>query len=337
MGMAGIVAFRRAQRNEEAWRIGANISLLVARWGKLAARTSEGLYVAESDQPIGPVTPAVVEADIPCRKCAYNLRGLPTTGKCPECGTDVALSVGGHLIRYSDPQWVAGLSKGVRLILWAIVLMIFTMVAGVVMGVARISQAALLIQVFSLVSSVLIYWGSWLLTEPDPSALGETEYGTARKIVRVTLLIGMVVTLLAFGEQLSALPPGLMTILKCIALIGQLASLIGYVAQLHYLEHLVLRIPDLRMSARARFLKFAVGWTWGSVLVLGTLVGLLLALGGSAGRSSFIMSLGCGASIVGLFLLFLGLLYLLLLVSLSSSLKIQLAASQQSWTGSMTQ
>jgi hypothetical protein len=287
--------------------------------------------MTESNQP-AEISAAVVEADIPCRKCAYNLRGLSTAGQCPECGTAVALSVGGHLIRYSDPQWVAGLSKGVRLILWAIILMIFTMVAGIVMGVvARISNAQLLVQVLSLGGSVLIYWGSWLLTEPDPSALGESEYGTARKIVRVTLLIGMVVTLLAFGEQVSALPPALMMILKGIALIGQLASLIGYIAQLHYLERLVLRIPDPQMSARARFLKFAVGWTWGSGLVLGMVAGLLLSLRGGAGGSGFVMSIGCVASLVGLFVLFLGLVYLLLLVSLNTSLKIQLAASQQLW------
>lgn len=36
--------------------------------------------------------PEVISTDLPCTTCAYNLRGLPSTGICPECTTSVALS-----------------------------------------------------------------------------------------------------------------------------------------------------------------------------------------------------------------------------------------------------
>lgn len=34
-----------------------------------------------------------ISSDLPCHACGYNLRGLPHTGKCPECSKDIALSL----------------------------------------------------------------------------------------------------------------------------------------------------------------------------------------------------------------------------------------------------
>ena len=38
-------------------------------------------------------TQAPEETDILCENCGYMLNGLPASGKCPECGTDIDLSV----------------------------------------------------------------------------------------------------------------------------------------------------------------------------------------------------------------------------------------------------
>lgn len=35
------------------------------------------------------LTHAVVVPDLKCRRCGYNLRGLPADGQCPECGFDI--------------------------------------------------------------------------------------------------------------------------------------------------------------------------------------------------------------------------------------------------------
>ena len=37
--------------------------------------------------------------DFQCRTCGYNLRGLDTDGRCPECTTAVGRSVHGDLTR----------------------------------------------------------------------------------------------------------------------------------------------------------------------------------------------------------------------------------------------
>lgn len=38
-----------------------------------------------------------VEGDRPCRRCGYNLRGLPVQGKCPECGTKIRVGRSGAI------------------------------------------------------------------------------------------------------------------------------------------------------------------------------------------------------------------------------------------------
>ncbi len=42
----------------------------------------------------------LITTDRPCGKCRYNLKGLPSNGRCPECGT--AITGGGRARRFSD-------------------------------------------------------------------------------------------------------------------------------------------------------------------------------------------------------------------------------------------
>jgi hypothetical protein len=42
--------------------------------------------------------------------------GLPTEGKCPECGTPVDRSLSGDLLKYCDPHYARQLLTGSTLI-----------------------------------------------------------------------------------------------------------------------------------------------------------------------------------------------------------------------------
>jgi hypothetical protein len=72
-----------------------------------------------------PVVTGNVDADIPCRKCGYNLRGLAVDGRCPECATPVGVSINGELLRYSDPTFVIGLIVIIYTIMYLIMLFRF--------------------------------------------------------------------------------------------------------------------------------------------------------------------------------------------------------------------
>src|SRR5437763_8308272 len=54
----------------------------------------------------------VLAADIPCRQCSYNLRGLPAAALCPECATPVAHSLRSDLLCFAHADWLRTLARG---------------------------------------------------------------------------------------------------------------------------------------------------------------------------------------------------------------------------------
>src|SRR5689334_8003695 len=89
--------------------------------------------------------PTAIAPNTPCRSCGYDLYGLPTDGRCPECGTLVALSTGSDYLRYSNPKWVRRLFVGVRLIIWGIAIMVFAFIASIPLNFATPSGGMALI------------------------------------------------------------------------------------------------------------------------------------------------------------------------------------------------
>jgi hypothetical protein len=50
--------------------------------------------------------------DLHCVQCGYNLRGLPRTGHCGECGAPVEWSLAGGGLSFADPNWLERLRGG---------------------------------------------------------------------------------------------------------------------------------------------------------------------------------------------------------------------------------
>ena len=53
---------------------------------------------------------AVVEDELPCAGCEYDLRNLPIGGNCPECGTPIARSLERGTLHHADPRWLRRLA-----------------------------------------------------------------------------------------------------------------------------------------------------------------------------------------------------------------------------------
>jgi small-conductance mechanosensitive channel len=55
-----------------------------------------------------------IAADTPCRKCGYNVRGLPIDRNCPECGLPASLSAAPDFLTYAEPDWARMQSAAIR-------------------------------------------------------------------------------------------------------------------------------------------------------------------------------------------------------------------------------
>ncbi|HEX8521661.1 MAG TPA: hypothetical protein VF669_05340 [Tepidisphaeraceae bacterium] len=257
----------------------------------------------------------VVEQDAPCRKCGYNLRGLDLRGRCPECGTPVGLAIHGQLLKYSDPAWVGTLARGVRLIIAGLALMVAAILVNMVLSIVvppTQMLPMLLLPMGLVVMYLLSLIGSWLLTSPDPSGIGEDRYGRSRKIIRFSLLVGLASTVLSLGARFGSLPPQVMTAIQTITILASLVGVVGMFAQLDYFQKLALRIPDQKLAGRASILKYSLGISY-AVVVFMQFVILLGAWGGSRRLLDLFAPI---AGIAGLVLLFSAIAYLLLLEKL---------------------
>jgi hypothetical protein len=282
----------------------------------------------------GIFTQGNVQGDVSCRKCGYNLRGLPVDGRCPECGTHVGVSVNGDLLRYSDPAYVETLRRGVNFILWGILILIIASFVGGAASAASRGSAAILIEGLDLLAYIPMLMGAWMLTTPDPGGIGEDQYGTARKIIRFALAVGVLGSLVQIVQTAEKPAPALALALGALQLLIGIVSLVGQFAQLNYLHKLALRVPDMELSQRARFLMWAIGISYGLLLVVGFVaIAVGSAGGGGAGLMVPVGLLACGT---GIAMLIFGVMYLLMLGKFATRFREQAEMARLIWSRAAT-
>ena len=159
--------------------------------------------------------------DVPCRRCGYNLRSLPADGKCPECGSAVAISIHGFYLRFAPPAWVRRVALGAKLLVGAAVTAILGWIIMIAVGIAvTVPLSPLGTGPLSIVLGVsmiglsilivgLIIAGIILMTARDPAEAGKPERFGARRLARLCLW-PMPVAMVG-GGAMSALGPSAMT------------------------------------------------------------------------------------------------------------------------------
>jgi hypothetical protein len=279
--------------------------------------------------------PPQIDSDTPCRKCGYNLRGLNPAGQCPECGAAISISTGGDLLRYCDPDWLAKLARGAKLIVvGSIVVFLLSIAFGIVGAVIRTPPVIAVGTLIGFAAGLLAVAGIWLVTEPDPSGIGEDRYGTSRQIIRITLIIGLAGSVLQMATRLSTLHPRASLILGSVQTVAGIANVIGFLAQLQYFSKLTQRIPDASLTARANFLKTALPVSYGALTILGILAVVTAAIvrrAPAAGPSSTFLLFGCGTGMVAIAVAVFLIMYLLLVARLARSFNEQAHAARQMW------
>ncbi|MEM6855216.1 MAG: hypothetical protein AAF593_12480 [Planctomycetota bacterium] len=260
-----------------------------------------------------------IACDLPCRNCGYNLQTIHSRADCPECGTAAHWSLVGDLLRFADADWVQKLSRGMLLMLLSIVISFLAGFAVSFIGAFMLMfmLTNVLIIVISVGSVLVMAYGEWLLTTPEPQPEGLPTQpagvrGTARWLLMTGAAAGLIAllvqsTLIATTADTWALNP-MYTVAEGFDLISSLTGIVGLFCLAVLLRRYALRAPHEGIARQTKIV------TWGWAILLGlVLVGVLLMAviqffsPNNAGTSVWdnetaMIALGCGGGSAGLVL-----------------------------------
>ncbi len=278
-----------------------------------------------------------VAGDVNCVRCGYNVRGLLGSGRCPECGAAVSVSLRGALLRFSDPAWIGKLYLGVRLIFWGIIISIVSTVAGIFLAWLRGVGAIEWYLLAGLFSYGVVAMGAWMLTQPDPSGKGEDQYGKARKIARTCIIIGMIGQVLNVLEKISPIAAPVELLMAILNFLLTAISTVKIVAMMQYLSKLAMRVPNAKISDRLDSLKRSLGASDGLYGLMKSGLRLAIAVGGRRALSGTPLVLSCGGGIAGLLYLIFGVMFLHALGKMGKQFKEQGAIARELWNQEIAQ
>ncbi|MDO8629812.1 MAG: hypothetical protein Q7R41_04905 [Phycisphaerales bacterium] len=236
-------------------------------------------------------TPTAIDYDIACIFCGYNLRGLVPTGRCPECGSNIADSNRGDLLKFADPAWLDKIRFGTSLKLWNILLALLAGLAGAIL--VLLAGLSAFIPLMGLAAGAVGLWATFLITTQEPRISLHEDPVTLRKVIRTCALAAFIGSIiqqavtagrgLAFGQ-----------VDKLVAGFGAVLGLAGVVVmfgELVYFRRFALRIPDARLARSTRILLWAMPISIGLVVIsaaIATFVGgwALMATPGVSGTGS---------------------------------------------------
>lgn len=195
----------------------------------------------------------LVAADIPCRKCSYNLRSLRVMGRCPECGTPVGLSIQGDHLRFCDPAWLARVAMGLGIMFVASLVGTTLTVVSPITTILRFGP--LVGPEFMAVVALVGLVGTWMMTAPDPGAVAERPGVDARRFARwavAVALLGNITALLR--AQLTSLG-GTFPLFLLVYLLFAAVAVVAEWAKYTYIAQLASRVPDDALARSARRLR----------------------------------------------------------------------------------
>ena len=218
----------------------------------------------------------ILDDDLTCLSCGYNVRGLAPDGICPECGTDTGRSIHGDHLRFCDPHWVGRLALSAQFIIAA--LLVYFLLGCCCGGCGlpnNMGQASIATSVALVIAAALRFIGYWFLTTPDPSKSGSDGSLDVRRVARAAGFVQFPVALILphtsiFGHMPTAV--GLTAANVAIGLVALLAIFI-------YARRLAVRIPDRQLASQTRLVMRGLAASY--LLVGAVTVAVTAVLGGT--------------------------------------------------------
>ncbi len=224
--------------------------------------------------------------DRACVSCGYSLKGIPASGKCPECGHLVRRSVKAN--RYDDSLvnaplgWLRALSTGA----YFLALSGFGFLVGYVgLAFSPAPPLSVVLLLLTLASAAGWWVGVWMCTRPRPvnshtTIAPEREWARLRLIARISQA-GWGLAMVIAAVQAVMSPVGMLNqVLSGLAGLAVLAALAGHMALCLYLSRLADWANDSGLSNHfksASYLVFALILSDG-LMLLAQVFGFLLVL-----------------------------------------------------------
>lgn len=231
------------------------------------------------------ILPEIAPNQAVCLQCGYQIRGLATSGNCPECGTPIARSMRGNLLEFSSTGYVQSLHLGLTIILivvvaqFALTILLFL---GVVIGSIRpaggtsLKDLELWVNAIALPLTAAMLYGWWQFSAPDPAILGTEKGQSARTTIRASVVIVAVVSVFELLiRAIAAQDTRLATMGVAASGLNAVANIVQFFASLLYVRWLAPRLPDRSIQQQAA--KYL--WLLPLIYIVGlcVLVGPLIA------------------------------------------------------------
>ena len=132
-------------------------------------------------------------------------------GQCPECGTDIARSTQGDLLKFADRNWVGSVYRGTCLLTIADGLFVIGVLALIVfpfilLAVSNRTASDLVavtfvigVRVCSIAAIVLMMVGVWLVTKQEPRVSLTEQAASNRRVARAAVALLLVLCGLTFA------------------------------------------------------------------------------------------------------------------------------------------
>lgn len=194
--------------------------------------------------------------DLPCHHCGYNLRQLPLSAACPECGTALERSLRSDHLDTASPQWLRRVSLGLNVLVGTIAMAVGSAVVVAWIEV-RTGREISIASFIDLAVTALVAAGFWLATEPDPATIWTERSLSLRRAARWMLMAWAAMDL---GSTILMLSQSRFTPIAEIAAQGLYP--LAMIPLLLYARQLARRMPDEALANQTMGLLLLMLGVW---------------------------------------------------------------------------
>jgi hypothetical protein len=244
-----------------------------SRAGNILQTLRDGFDMADHTvHPVADDTTATIDADTFCSQCGYNLRGLRSDGRCPECGLSIAESIRGDALCFADPDWLRKIELGTLVKLWSVLILVI--MVGVAVALPRAPISPILVWLPPLLCGGGWIWSTYLITTPEPRLEKREDPVNLRRIVRISAILAMAGIVI---EMIAAMMiREIAQVLDTAAAVLALAWVVQIFSEMIYYRRFAGRVPSPKLARTSTVIL----WGLPSTLLMGFFgVGLIAFTG----------------------------------------------------------